>query len=523
MYAVGIIILLLILLGIMVAAVWGLRMLVKYLTNTRSTASPEDETKPMKTTSNGDTTSPLTGLADSLTWRSLIIGVLALIMLIPLALVGGIVNERGYRYQSVLHDIAGNWGNEQTTLAPILSVPFTEIRQIEESIIAADGKPRTISKQIQQQRTAHFLPDSLNLTVSIQDEFRRRGIFESLVYAADISIAADFPDINPEDFPEKVQTIHWEKSWVSIGLSDTRAINSVSAFNWQDKEHELSPGTRLDNLPSGFHAMTNSIKTDIDGAGPPNTLELSMNINGSGAFRFAPFGKRTQVTMTSSWPHPSFQGDALPDEHTVKDSGFTASWDIPHLARNYPQRWYTPIDYYTASADQYTTPQSQYNLHEFTAGVSMFEPLSLYTLVTRSVKYGILFIGLTFLTLFIFEMSIRRRLHIVQYALIGVALSLFYLVLLSLSEHIPFVKAYLSAATLTILMITGYTWVVLRNFLRALAVFIMLVALYAVLYSLLQLEDYALMMGTALLVFVVVVLMFVTRNIHAATTLNNEG
>jgi len=204
--------------------------------------------------------------------------------------------------------------------------------------------------------------------------------------------------------------------------------------------------------------------------------------------------------MQSTWPHPSFVGSTLPNQYEISDEGFSANWSVPHLARNYQQTW---VD-----------TQRNINLFEFTAGVSLFEPVSLYSQVTRAVKYGLLFIGLTFLTLFIFELSIKRRLHMVQYALIGIALSLFFLVLLSLSEHIAFIKAYFSAALLSISMISGYVWMALRNAQRAATVFLLLTALYAVLYSLLQFEDYALLVGTALLVFVVMALMYVTRNIQ---------
>lgn len=227
-----------------------------------------------------------------------------------------------------------------------------------------------------------------------------------------------------------------------------------------------------------------------------------MNVAGSGSFNFAPFGEKTRVSMTSTWPHPSFQGDSLPDQHSITNEGFSADWDIPHLARNYPQAWMDDSE--------------EVNVSEFIAGVSMFEPVSLYSQVTRAVKYGILFIGLTFLTLLIVELAINKRMHIVQYGLIGISLCLFFLVLLSLSEHIAFAKAYIAAAALTITMICVYTAAVLSSVARGAGVGVLLVSLYAVLYSLLKLEDYALLVGTALLVVVVMVLMIVTRGIRQA-------
>ncbi len=437
-------------------------------------------------------------LVESLTMRSIIIAVLALVMLIPLGLVGSVVTERDYRYRSVLAEIAGTWGEPQMLLAPVVVVPYTETIVIEERVTDDDGKSRLSQREIQHQRVAHFLPKNLDINVQLVDEIRQRGIFESLVYRATVDISAGFSAFDVNSLSPDISQIHWDKAWLAVGLSDTRAINSVTDFQWNNTTHELAPGTRLQYLPSGFHAPLDDMSSSTKQRS--NSLRLTMNINGSGSFSFAPLGETTQVEISSSWPHPSFQGDALPDNRNISADGFTASWTVPHLARNYPQRW--------------SSTHGEVDLFQFSAGVSMFEPVSLYSRVTRAVKYGLLFIGLTFLTLFIFEMSIDRRLHIVQYALIGVALSLFFLVLLSLSEHMRFIQAYASAALLTIAMITGYTWVVLRSIARASLVLVMLLALYAVLYSLLQLEDYALLTGTALLVFVVMVLMFVTRNIQ---------
>lgn len=190
----------------------------------------------------------------------------------------------------------------------------------------------------------------------------------------------------------------------------------------------------------------------------------------------------------------------LPTSHEITAEGFTSTWAIPHLARNYPQSW--------------VSANAQYNLTEFTAGVDLFEPVFLYSKVTRAAKYGILFVGLTFLTFLIFELTTQIRLHYVQYGLIGVALIIFYLVLLSIAEHTAFLTAYIVAAVINIGLITLYTGAALKSWSKAGVIFVLLSALYAVLYSLLQLEDYALLMGTMLLLSVLMVLMYVTRNLR---------
>lgn len=449
---------------------------------------------------------------DTMSYRAVIIGLVALGMLIPLSLVAQVVTERGERYEAVLVDIAKNWGQQQSLLAPVLVVPFTETVLVPSRIVGEDGKTLKINKPIHSQRTAQFLPDTLDIQVHLKDQERMRGIFKSLVYNADVVLDASFTNIDIESMSDNVGEIHWDKAWISIGLSDTRAIDSIDKFTWNDISEEFGPGTKLKHLPSGFHGPLESI--DSTGIGKKTSkLHLAMSVKGSDSFRFAPLARQTTVVMDSTWPHPSFQGDALPQSRKITENGFEATWKIPHLARNYPQQWL---------GGELGFSGSTVDLHEFTAGVSFYEPISLYSQIMRTVKYGLLFIGLTFLTLFVFELGIAKQLHMIQYVLIGVSLSLFYLVLLSLSEHIEFLKAYLIAACLVVFMITCYTWMTLGSFKRASVVFVMLGALYSVLYSLLQLEDFALLLGTALLVFVVMLLMYLTRNIKAAIPLKTD-
>lgn len=431
---------------------------------------------------------------DSLTLRAALIAALALLMLVPLSFVSEIVSERSQRHQSVLNDIAQTWGHSQTVSGPVLVIPFTEVRIVEGEVIDEEGRSQSTRKTVRTQRTAHFLPTELAIAANLTDEVRQRGLFKSLVYDADVQLDARFDAVDLAPLSDDMETIHWDKAWVSIGLSDTRAIAEVADFNWNGIQQVLSPGTRLNSLPAGFHATLEDVETN-EGF----TLSLNMRAKGSGAFQFAPFGTTTKVVVQSRWPHPSFLGNALPDTRDISDDGFTARWEIPHLARNYPQAWHNG---------------EQQDLFEFTAGVTLFEPVSLYSQVTRSVKYGLLFIGLTYLTLLIFELTMKRKLHPVQYALVGVALSMFFLVLLAVSEHMVFLYAYALASTLTLLMIAAYVSAVLRSLKRGVGVAIMLSALYAILYSLLRLEDYALLLGTGLLVVVIMVLMLVTRNLQ---------
>jgi len=443
-------------------------------------------------------------MTQSVSLRAGLTAALAMVMLIPLGMVSSVVSERGYRYQGVLNEIASTWGNEQTIAGPVLTVPFTQQLIVTETIKDEDGKPSDHKKTIEKLRHAYFLPTDLQLNTVLAEEFRTRSIFKSIVFQADVHLDARFDLPAFETLAENIIAIHWNKAFISVGVSDTRAINKVEAFTWNGQHGTLSSGTHLKSLSSGFHSkLPNSItgktpKTDKITPDKPGShqLSLQLNLKGSGGFYFTSHGERTRVSVESSWPHPSFQGATLPTERTVTEAGFDATWDISHLARNFPQYW----------LDKHP------ELFELTAGVRMFEPNSLYSRITRAIKYGVLFIGLTFLTLFIFELSIGKRIQFIQYGLIGISLSLFYLVLLSLSEHIEFYKAYAAATLTCTTMISVYTGNVLKSTLRGIFVAVMLFGLYALLYSLIKMEDFALLMGTFVLLLVVVILMVLTRN-----------
>jgi inner membrane protein len=234
-------------------------------------------------------------------------------------------------------------------------------------------------------------------------------------------------------------------------------------------------------------------------------FDLPMVIRGSGSLMFLPLGETTRAAIRSSWPHPSFVGDVLPASRSIETTGFNAEWTIPLLNRSYPQAW---------------NACDAVDLEEVEAGVRLFEPVALYDMVTRAVKYGLLFIVLTFLTLGLIELVLGARLSLVQFLLIGVALALFFLILIALAEHIGFGLAYVLASTTVVAINTGYCAAILRSRPTAAIVGGVLSAIYGILYVILEAEDYALLDGTALLVAALVVTMFFTRRIHepAAST-----
>ncbi len=435
-------------------------------------------------------------LKQSIVWRFALVAVLIALMTIPMAMVTDVIRERSELYYAVQSDVAATWGKRQQVKGPSLLIPYTERFDSVEVLTDKDGNERKKNKTVYRKRTAILLPEDLNLDVKLLSDTRTRGIYDALVYTADIKISGAFKRPSLSGLSNNIDEIHWNRAWFSVGLSDTQAINKVSELRWNNTLAEFEPGTKITNIVnSGFHAPLDLRE--------PNTnvyeFELDINVNGSQGFYFTPFGKITNIQIDSDWPHPSFQGNVLPDSHNINADGFNAKWSVPHLARNYPQLW--------------TLEVHEFDINEFSAGVNLFESVSLYSQITRAIKYGVLFLVLTYLTFLLFEMGIGQRLHIVQYGVIGLALSIFYLTLLSMAEHAGFLRAYVSAAAIIIIMIGVYVLAALRSLKRAGIITILLISLYGLLYTMLQLEDYALLAGTSLLLVVLAAMMYLTRNV----------
>jgi len=424
----------------------------------------------------------------SITWRFFLVAILIGLMTTPLSMVESVVRERSFLYNDVKSDVAATWGHLQQLKGPSILIPYTERFDSIEVLTDKDGNERKKNKTTYKERTAIFLPDTLNIAVKLQGHTRTRSIYSN-----------------------NIDKIHWERAWLTLGISDTQAINKVTPLLWNGNAIDFEPGTKITEfISSGFHAPLD-FSERVEAAkliqSKRYPFSLDININGSQGFYFSPFGKTTDVEISSDWPHPSFQGNVLPDQHDIKQDGFSASWTVPHLARNYPQLW--------------TLGTQEFNLEEFSAGVNLFESISLYSQITRAIKYGVLFMALTYITFLLFEIGIGNRLHIFQYGVIGLALSMFYLTLLSMAEHTGFFKAYLSAASIIISMISLYVFSALRSIGHTSIITLLLIGLYSSLYTLLRLEDYALLAGAILLLVVLAFIMYLTRNIGKSNTIAN--
>lgn len=419
-------------------------------------------------------------LKHSIGTRLIIIGGLSLVLLIPSLLIQNLISERELRRDSVVNEISQKWGNEQVIIGPVLSIPYKHYYKSDDEV------SHTI-------RYAHFLPEILNVQGSITPEARYRSIYEVIVYNSKLSVSGSFPAIDLTGFNIPPKDFLPEDAFVSVGISDMTGIKEFVKINWGDEEYIANPGIETkDVLESGI-----SISPAFE-AGKEYRFQFEMNVNGSSELLFSPVGKETNVKLSSDWPNPSFNGSFLPADREVTEAGFTSEWSVLNLNRNFPQQWLGAHE----------------EVSNTTFGIELLLGVNEYQKTMRTAKYAIMFISLTFLTFFMIELLSKKVIHPVQYLLIGFALLIFYTLLLSISEYVVFEAAYLVASAAVILLITIYSYSVLADKLKAIVILGVLTILYGYLYILLQLQDYALLMGSIGLFIVLAIVMYLTRNIN---------
>jgi inner membrane protein len=426
-------------------------------------------------------------LRDSIGFKMIAIGGLALLLLIPLGMVGSLIEEREHRRTQAADEVASTWGKSQLLGGPVLTVPY------QQHLKGGDGKDYVSISYVR------FLPTELRIQGRIDPEGRNRGIFEAVVYRTDLHWSGSFQRPSFAAWKVAPEDVLWNGAYLSVGVPDLRGIRSAVAIHWNRRALQFQPGGEEEGLwSSGLRVPLPDLAAGNEGDSYGFAFDLGLN--GSSQLQFLPLGQQTTVSLSSPWPSPSFNGAVLPDSHHVTAKGFDATWSRSWLNRGYPQQW-----------RREDAPKSTLEASAF--GVALFLSVDSYQKTERSAKYGALFLVLTFLTFFLYEVFGAVPLHPMQYFLVGSALCLFYLLLLSISEHAPFGLAYFVAAAATVLLIGGYSAAVLRGRLRALLMAAVLGVLYGYLYTLLQLEDYALLLGSVGLFLILAVVMFLTRRI----------
>lgn len=420
--------------------------------------------------------------------RVLIVAFLVLVLQIPILLIHKQILARQATRDEAVHEITSRWGGEQRIFGPVVRVPWRE-RRVE---MGAGGRIR----ETWVQHHATFLPETLHIAADAQAETRYRGIFEVPVYHAEARVSGAFRPMDFADWDVPPDQILWERAEVLLAVSDTRSLRDHPVLVWDGASIPFEPGGQ--GLPDCGDVLTAPIP-DLR-AGEPGTFEIDLRLGGATRLSFAPVGDTTAVELSSNWPDPSFQGRWLPSERSVGPQGFEASWQISHLGRGYPSRWQD------GAIDALPLRQAEF-------GAGFLAPVDPYRMAERSVKYELLFLALPFLAIWLFEVLGGLRVHPIQYLFLGAALCLFYLLQLSLAEHLGFALAYTLAGGSVAVMATLYSKVLLGAGSRAAIIGGLLVSLYVYLFVLLQEQDYALLLGSVGLFIALGVSMWVTRRI----------
>lgn len=349
--------------------------------------------------------------------------------MIPNSMIRSLIMERNYIQQSVINEVSDKWGREQQIVGPILIIPYKTYSEDK------DGKV------IETIKYSNFLPEELNINGEIFPENRKRGIYNVVLYQSIITCSGRFkkPDFSKLGIDK--DDVLLEQAFLQISIPDMSGINEKISLKYKNKMFQMEPGIEQIN---GFISGV-KIPIDLDVKQPNFTFDFDLNLNGSHSLSFGPVGKETIVKLTSSWESPSFIGSFLPDEHTINKDGFTASWKILDLNRNYPQSWIG----------------EKQNLLQSSFGLQLIQPVDEYAKIFRSAKYALLVIALTFMVFFFIEIINKQQVHPMQYILVGLAISIFYVLLLSLSEHIGFNNAYLISSLATIGLIGTYSTTIL--------------------------------------------------------------
>lgn len=417
------------------------------------------------------------------------IALIAGALLLPLAIVNLLVLDRSSTASVVRKEVTSGWSGRQVLTGPFLVVPFVSSY----STAISAGKSQT-----GRSNALVIAPDTLKIGARLRPQVRRRSLFEVILYTADMEIDAQFSRAMFAGAAEDAALLDWPHAYVVLKVSDSRGLGgSAPIIMINGQMAEARPGSQ--DFPE-IRGVVSALAGQTGTPAGPLHLTARFPLKGSSTLSIGGHARRAAVAMRSTWSHPSFIGSFLPDIHQTSAQGFTANWSTTDLALN------RPLIEFASMSKALDDGQSL-------AGVALVEPVDLYAQVSRAVKYGILFIALTYLVFIVFDATGGRPVPMLAYALVGLGLVLFYLLLLALAEYISLLLAYLIAASALICLIASYSKAVLRSTYRAGVIAVVLTILYGALYVLLQLEAFALLLGSATLLVGLAALMYVTRNI----------
>ena len=422
---------------------------------------------------------------ESIALRILIVGCLIVLLLVPLFMIQALIAERQINRNVSVKEISKSWAGPQTIAGPILTT------------IIMGEKMNKEGNKIETKKRNFFFFFNLSVEAKVIPEKRYRGIYSTIVYKTNLKIHGSFSN---QKIKEIFSDPSIKESYLSININDPRGIQENVIVKWNNIEQTVIPGLKDKNIfTNGFHSDI-SINKDQ----PDSVFEINLTLNGVDEINFVPVGKNTEVKISSTWNDPSFTGNFLPSQREINDKGFTATWNVNHFNRQFPQEW----------------SQSTYDIFKDKFGVKFYIAADEYQQTMRSSKYGLLLIIFTFVSFFLVEVFSEKAIHPIQYLLIGLALIIFYSMLLALSEYILFQYSYLIAGSLVIGLITHYTKSIYKNRNIVLSISAMLISFYGFVYVLLQLQDYSLLFGNIALFLILAAIMFFTRKVNWFEVLN---
>jgi len=451
--------------------------------------SNEVETEPKKWT-------------DNVLVKVLMIGFLILVLMIPSIMINELVRERSSRKMEVTNEVSSKWGQLQTVIGPYMVIPYLE--EVKYTNQASEWREQKL----------YYFPHSLEMTGKIVPLVKKRSIFKVMLYESDISIQGSFskPDLNALKIdPDKVM---WNKASLYLSITDLSGIGERVSLQLGDT---LIPMTAA--VPAGLQLPSGLMCNLPDSvAGKEKTdFRIQLSLKGSQGIYFSPVGGSNKVSITSTWPSPKFQGQFLPDTSTVSTKGFEAEWTILDINRQISQQWTesNPQTFQNVNPVRYDETYAYANsgTGKPLFGVELYDSVDHYTKNERTVKYAFLLITLTFAVYFFCEVLKKQKVHPLQYGLVGAALVIFFILLLSLSEHLGFDPSYFIASSATILLITLYSRSIFSEKKYATVAGGLLVVLFGFIYIILQLEDYALLAGSLALFVIVALIMYLTRKV----------
>ncbi len=418
---------------------------------------------------------------DSILLRLAFIVAVFIILIVPLNMIQSLIEERqNYRNEAVA-EVNHSWADNQLIAGPVLSV------------ISEEWKTVTDDKKELVQNHYTFLPEELLIESEVFPQIRRRGIYEVSLYNSGLIISGYFNKKKIWEVLNSNSNHTISQNKLLVNISDPRGISGSVTFNWNKKQLEVNPGLPDQNIfRSGFTA-----DVTLDESSDNYFFELKINLNGSENLEFLPLGKSTTIRMKSSWNNPSFIGSFLPAERNISPDGFSAVWNINHFNRDYPQEWIN----------------KHYSILESSFGLRLLMPVDEYQKTTRTSKYGIMIVLLTFVSFFMIELYSKIVLHPIQYLLVGLAVIIFYSLLLALSEYLHFNYSYSITSLFVISLIGLYVTSIYNSRLIGIIISSLLLFFYGFMFVILQLQDYSLLLGNFALFTILAVIMFLTRKV----------